>query len=321
MKSLLIAHFLLLLVALAPAQTITDLQKSFWDRLVTIEIEQEDKLDSLNNGYKTALQRLIDDYQKSGKLEEILIVRKEIAKTQKDNVTESKDSELKEPKELLPLRKKYLETRKKILEKNAADVVTLVDRAKSLLEEQIVTLTKSGKIDEAIKAKAALEKIASDKFILAATNLNDTNIPAASGWTSLTTAKMDIVKNGFSSLGWLSEPENHKKNETSEWGKVILAQSVKQPTLLSYPNCTVRFKLRNTITQFRTKLSLAHANGNVTFIVLVDGREIKKEALSGAVGTKPFDCTFPKTKEIELQVNNNGAMDYDWAAWINPEVR
>jgi hypothetical protein len=73
---------------------------------------------------------------------------------------------------------------------------------------------------------------------------------------------------------------------------------------------------------FRTNLSLAHARGNVSFTVLADGREIKKEALSGAIQTKPFECTFPRTREIELQVKYNGTKpDHDWASWINPEVR
>jgi hypothetical protein len=201
-----IALSCLLLAALAPAQSVEDLQKSFWERLAANETGKDEDLRQLNKSYEAALQRLMEDFQNAGRLDEVLILRDQIANIKQDNDAAAEGSEPKGPKELLPLREKYSETRQGILQKHAAEVVTLVDRANSLLEEQIISLTKAGKIGEAVKAKNTLDKIAADKVILAARTLNEADVPAAAGWTSLTTAEMDIVKKLEWHVGWLPEP-------------------------------------------------------------------------------------------------------------------
>jgi len=321
MKTLLAVTCLLLSAMLGHAQGVDDLQKSFWERLAANETSKDEDLRQLNKSYEAALQRLMEDFQKAGKLDEVLILREQIANIKQDNDATAQGSEPKGPKELLQLRTKYIESRTGILGKHAAEVVTLVDRANSLLEEQIISLTKAGKIGEAVKAKNTLDKIAADKAILAARTLHGAEVAATAAWTSLTAADMDIVKKG-QHVGWLPEPEDDKKQETSPWAKAVRTQSGRQPVLLTYPNCTVRFKFRNGITRFRANLSLTNANGDVTFVVLVDGGEIKREALSGAVQTKPLECSFPATREIELRVKYNRAeRNTEWAAWINPEVR
>jgi uncharacterized protein YecT (DUF1311 family) len=168
MKTIQAITCFVLLVVLAPAQGIDDLQKSFWDRLAAKETAKDEDLRQLNKSYEAALQRLMEDSQKTGKLDEVLILREQIANIEQDNDAAPKASEAKGVEDMLPLREKYTETRAEILEKHATEVVALVDRANSLLEEQIIALTKAGKIGEAVKAKQTLDKIAEDKSILAA---------------------------------------------------------------------------------------------------------------------------------------------------------
>lgn len=160
----------ILLVGLLDARSVDELKVAYEVKLLALEKAYQADLEKLASGYARALDQVQEKLQKAGRLEDVLQV-----------VEEKKDLKLGKwplgllddsaPADLLRFRKIYERSRIETDRGHAAAVIETADKMDDLLEEQMKSLTREGKITEAKKAKALLEAIQDDAKINTAKEL------------------------------------------------------------------------------------------------------------------------------------------------------
>jgi hypothetical protein len=166
----LIAIAAALLTAVSTAQSVDELQKNFTTKCDDLNADRDAKLEKLDAGYKVALKTLVDDTQKSGKLDAVLMIRDELTAIETGK-TPLPALPANCPPSLRTLRTKYLEQLTKISQDHARELAGLANRMQTLLAGMETSLTKEGRIDDALAAKRLREKLATDTGIKDAQDL------------------------------------------------------------------------------------------------------------------------------------------------------
>lgn len=159
-----------ILVGALSARTVDELKVAYEVKLLALEKDYRADLEKLASGYTGALDQVQEKLQKAGRLEDVLKVveEKKDLKAGKWPLSLLDDSA---PADLLRFRKIYETSRIEADRGHAAAVIETADKMDDLLEEQMKSLTREGKIAEAKKAKDLLEAIRKDEKIEAAREL------------------------------------------------------------------------------------------------------------------------------------------------------
>ncbi len=135
------------------------LQSSYQTARLDASVPFSKELKTLVDGYRAALERLQDTLQAEGALEELLEVRGDLASLQtggQPGTAETKNARL------TKLRGIFTESRQSIVARQAAAMQQVSMTYKSALEALVPELTKAGKVEDAVKAKAMAAAIKVD---------------------------------------------------------------------------------------------------------------------------------------------------------------
>lgn len=171
MKTVFLCCFLALFAAtIASAITLPELEKSYETRCATIVNFKRNSLKTLQRSYLAALQSIETKYQRAGKLNEVLLVKKE-AKSIEDSEWPLKAL----PKEISldtsAPRKIFLRKHLEIDQQAAKDLSQTADTMAKTLDAQIVSLTKSGDLAAAKLAQTIKKSLDENPEISAARKL------------------------------------------------------------------------------------------------------------------------------------------------------
>ncbi len=162
---------LLVLLALpAKALTLAELEKSYESKRTEIRLEKVKSMDTLKESYLGALARIEAKFQRAGRLDEVLLIK-----------DETKDiSEGKWPLAALPNKisldvsaprkiflKRYIENEQDAARKTA----DTADKMLAILDQQAVTLTKAGDLQQALLARQIKTEIEADATLASARKL------------------------------------------------------------------------------------------------------------------------------------------------------
>ncbi len=149
------------------ALTVDELKVAYQVQILRVNQEKEDSLDKLRKSYLKSLDKVESSYQKSGRLQDVLQVRKE------KELTKSKMWPLTGLGKTAPIdlkngRRLYERAQTERERKAAKQLISIAGKMEMALNKQIISLTKSGKIKEATAAKELLESTKTDPKLLEA---------------------------------------------------------------------------------------------------------------------------------------------------------
>jgi hypothetical protein len=297
------------------------LKQSFESRR-TASVEQHAKaMEKLRMSYRVALERLQDKAQQSGDLEDVLPVRDEIARIDKDEeplppigATASAD--------LKKLRETYDEAATRAAKAHAEEIVSMSDKMLELLEKESAALTKAGKIEEALAARTLAESIGSAEGLATSRDLvgehskNDANAAA----TPLLKAKWTIIEES----GFYIGPGDGQVGDgafTQGLRDLIATQPGEATShFVATAPSRIEFVFSRPVKKLETELFMA-AVGDVSCRLLVDDRVVARSAVSAAERVRrKWTASFPATKRLVLEVDNNGTSNGDWLVLLSPVV-
>ena len=153
-----------------PALTVEDLQFSFQAAVLETNEGRDKQLGTLNQRYITALSKLQNQAQRQGALSKALAIKNEGIFIEEKTwpmppVPTTASQTLQGP------RRTYLKARFGIERDWAMKMTNLADKMGKALRSKIVSLTKSGKLEEAKGAQAVLKKIQEDPELAKAREL------------------------------------------------------------------------------------------------------------------------------------------------------
>lgn len=301
----------------AVAADLGKLQQSFMARYDEANTKRDEGLKKLEASYLAALKRHLDKVKNSGRLEIVIPVRDEIeaVETAVDplpKLPEKSDRELKD------LRQKYVGAREAILETHAKTLVELAEKMEQALEKAEASLTKAGRIDEALAAKRMRETLGEDAGIQGARERGASPSILEGEWECLSKLQAVIIEKGESSVGWVEGDPQAKITDNSM--AQIKKFAPKSAVFISVPNARVEFRSAREIREFRCKLVMG-MNGDAQFRVYANGKLKKRVDLAGEGQDREISVEFEPTKTLVLEVDNNGNTNMDCALWVNPMVR
>ncbi|MDB4295242.1 hypothetical protein N9908_03260 [Akkermansiaceae bacterium] len=166
---LLLSLIFLLSLPIASGASLDELNASYESQLLRIASAKEERLNRLRNGYQGALEKIRLGFQKAGRLDEVLLCKKE-----DDLITANKWPlpRLSEgtPSEIVSSRKLFLKSYHQAEKTAAKGIVDTADKMLRALERRKTRSTKAGKLDEAQEAMNLGLKIEKDPAIVAARN-------------------------------------------------------------------------------------------------------------------------------------------------------
>jgi len=143
------------------AGSVAELKVAYLEKVLRAREERETVVDKLATGYETALAKAQSNYQKAGRLADVLSVKNERELLSNQSwpfppLTEAT------PPDVVRLRKIYEKSRIETERTYAETRATMGERMKELLQNATVSLTKEGKIAEAELAQKELKAVIND---------------------------------------------------------------------------------------------------------------------------------------------------------------
>jgi hypothetical protein len=230
--------------------------------------------------------------------------------------------------ELQQMRAKHAEARAKILKSHAEALASLADKMVAALKSRETEFTKAGKFDDALAAKKMRENMEKNDGILHAKSLIGTNAPDKSGmpginWTSLASVPHEITKSGFFYVGLLDSKEGKgdRYKPFIEFLESKAPGKKREELIVMIPPAEIQFRTPEPVVEFKGKAILGFT-GNVTFRVKAGGKVVAEKGIKeGEASPVVISCKFPATKDITLEVDDNGDVTGDCAAWLEADVR
>jgi hypothetical protein len=161
---------LLIGVQMVSAITLPELEKSYEGKCTEIVTEKVKSITALQESYLAALKKIENKYQRAGRLNEVLLVKKEIQAIENDQwpllqLPKQISMETSTP------RKIYLRKHIEIEQQAAKDLVQTADTMAKALDAQVTSLTKSGDLQNAKLAQQIQAEIEANPIISSARKL------------------------------------------------------------------------------------------------------------------------------------------------------
>ena len=153
-----------------PALSVEELQVSYQAAVLKTNESRDKQIETLNQRYTAALNKLQEQAQKKGDLETAVAIKNE-GTLITENTWPLPPVPGAHAKVLSRPRKTYLKTRLGIEREWALSTSNLADKMVDALGAQVTSLTKAGKLEEAQTAKALLEKIQKNPELVKAREL------------------------------------------------------------------------------------------------------------------------------------------------------
>jgi hypothetical protein len=319
--------FMLLLALRVVGGPLDDLQSNFQTRCDFAAADRDLQLKKLDAAYLAALDRQVEKTKATGKLDAVIPLIDEVKAVQaaKDPLP---DLPAGASLELQQMRAKHAEARAKILKSHAEALASLADKMVAALKSRETEFTKAGKFDDALAAKKMRENMEKNDGILHAKSLIGTNAPDKSGmpginWTSLASVPHEITKSGFFYVGLLDSKEGKgdRYKPFIEFLESKAPGKKREELIVMIPPAEIQFRTPEPVVEFKGKAILGFT-GNVTFRVKAGGKVVAEKGIKeGEASPVVISCKFPATKDITLEVDDNGDVTGDCAAWLEADVR
>lgn len=319
--------FMLLLALRALGGPLDDLQVNFQTRCDFAEADRDLQLKKLDASYLAALDRQVEKTKATGKLDAVIPFINEV-----QAVKEAKDPLPELPEgaslELKQMRAKHAEARAKILKSHAEAITSLAEKMEAALKAKEQEFTKAGKFNDALAAKQMRESLDKDAIILHAKTLIEENAPTKPGvpgikWISLASVPHEITKSGKYYVGQIDSKEGkgERYKPFMEFLESNAPGKKREELVVMIPPAEIQFQAPEPVVEFKGKAILGFG-GDVTFRVKAGGKLVAEKILKGN-DTEPvaISCKFPATRDIILEVGENGDVTADCAAWLEADVR
>ncbi len=328
MKALFQSLLALISLALLPvaggqdASRLEKLKQSFDSRRATSVEEHAKAVEKLRMSYRVALERLQDKAQKSGKLEDVLPVRDEIARIDKEEdplpplgATASAD--------LKKLRDTYDQASAKAGKAHAEEVSGMADKMIELLEKESESATKAGRIDDALAIEKMIEALGVDQDLQEARALAGQEKKAEGGTSraiSLLKAKRTVLDGGTSYwVGTIDGKEGQGNYDPAIPGLVPPEDAGGQHFFL-HPPSRVEFRFDRPVERFSTDAFVAR-NGDVICRLYIGNRKASEVKVSAAdKARRSWEVKFKPTDTFVLEVDMNGTIVNDLFYLLSPVV-
>lgn len=322
---LLLALFPLALSPVAGGQDATKLEKlkqSFEARRASAVDEHAKAAEKLVMSYRVALERLQDKAQKSGKLEDVLPVRDEIARIDKEESPLPPLGPTASP-ELKKLRETYDQASAKAAKAHAEEIAAMADKMIDLLEKESETATKAGRIDDALAIEKMIEALGVDQGLQDARALAGAEKKAAGGASraiSLLKAKRTVLDGGTSYwVGSIDGKEGQGNYDPAIPGLVPPEDAGGQHLFL-HPPSRVEFRFDRPVERFSTDAFVAR-NGDVICRLYIGNRKASEVKVSAAdKARRNWEVKFKPTDTFVLEVDMNGTIVNDLFYLLSPVV-
>jgi hypothetical protein len=276
-----------------PENQLTRLHENFMERYDEINRQLAEAETSLADGYLKALNRLREKIQTSGIIEKVLPVRDEITAIQ-NRVSPLPELPAAAPTELKQLRETYQKSLNAARKKHAAALVPLADKMIQLVNTESETLTKAGKLDEALVARHMAKTLEENQTILDARALIAPTPGTATGtWQNLAKLPFTINSSGPIYCGPVIG-EGGKGNldpNIAGWANRIDNKS--KEVFLTSPGAKITFQLDKFASQIKGNIAAYHPKAAYTLRVFADKRLAGEIKISGTTQSQPFE--FPLT--------------------------
>lgn len=169
-RSISILVIMVICVAQAAGITLEELKVAYQTQVLRVSEDKENSLDQLRKSYLKSLEKIKVDFQKAGRLQDVLLVQQEeesIGRKLWPLPALKSDA----PMKLKRGRKLYDKAHLERSRNAARQYVSTASKMEAALEVQIVELTKAGKIEEAMDAKKLLQKTKLDPALKDAIDL------------------------------------------------------------------------------------------------------------------------------------------------------
>lgn len=168
-KSILALCFVIM-IAKSSALTVDELKVAYEVQILRVNQEKEESLDQLRKSYLKSLDKIEATYQKAGRLQDVLLLRKE------KKLIESKKWPMPglgkdTPANLKNGRRLYERAQTERERKAAKLLIEMAGKMETALGRHILSLTKAGKINEATAAGELLKSTKADPKLLDAIDL------------------------------------------------------------------------------------------------------------------------------------------------------
>jgi hypothetical protein len=318
-----ISVFAIPLAAPTFAADLNQLQSSFIARYDEANTTRDEQLRQLETSYLGALDRHLGQVKASGELDRVVPVRDEIEAIKAGTDPLPAVSEAAGP-ELKTMRGKYVTARANVRKSHAGTLVSLSDKMTAALQEMERSLTRDGKIDEALSAKRMRETLATDSGILAARELlresaGDDPGVLVSKWTLLLEQGMQVEEKGFGEVGSLTEVA---KEGRGFWSRLLTGGDDKDADriLVTPSPSRVSFKPQMSVKELRGKVSMAFPNGRATVRIKAGGKQVFEQRLDADSSSARIDLVIDPTRSIEIETEGEGRGPA-WIYWEDFESR
>ena len=217
--------------------------------------ERDQGLEKLRTSYLGALKRHLAEVQKTGRLERVIPVRDEVEAIE-GKVDPLPELPEKAGRELKDFREKYVAARERILQTHAQTLVELADKMDEALKSAEASLTKAGKIDEALAAKRMRETLAEDAGIQGARSrpAKTSQSRGDREWRPLLDAEWEILERGSY---WVGDAKGATGKGSYDGNvKTVVSQLREEgaPHFLAVPPARVEFRFDREITELKAKV-------------------------------------------------------------------
>ncbi len=306
-----------------PENQLTRLHENFMERYDEINRQLAEAETSLADGYLKALNRLREKIQTSGIIEKVLPVRDEITAIQ-NRVSPLPELPAAAPTELKQLRETYQKSLNAARKKHAAALVPLADKMIQLVNAESETLTKAGKLDEALVARHMAKTLEEDARILDARALVGPTpgqpLGATGAWQNLAkfpfTVEGGNVTSAGGQLGYCGPVEGGGGKGTQEPGIVGWANSIdskSKDVFLTFSGSKITFQLENFVAAIRGEVASYHPKTAYTIRVLSGKRLAGEIKVSGTTKSQLFEFPVMPADQITFEIvdtDNNPLLDY-----------
>jgi hypothetical protein len=307
----------LLAIVISPTSAETESQltrfhETFMERYDEINQQLADAETSLADGYLKALNRLREKIQAEGIIEKVLPIRDEITAIE-NRVSPLPQIPATASSEFKQLRETYQKSLEAARKKHAAALVPLADKMIQLVNTESESLTKAGKLDEALVAQHMAKTLEEDPKITAARMLVAPPPGITTGpWLNLAKADFVIDSSAIHYVGPV-EGEGGKgkiSGNIARWSKTIDENS--KEVFLTCSGGKITFQLERSASQVKGDLATFHSRAAYTIRIMAGKRLVGEIQVNGSIQSKPFEFTFSASDQIVFEI-----VDSDQASHVD----
>jgi len=190
-------------------------QSVYRDTYIQVCSESAGELDELGGAYVKAVRRFREKLLKAGKLDELLVVRQELERFDREDTVKESDF-VSSPNELLNLQKVYQRRAERLIRDKHRRILSLTKKYINFLERMQKDLTRQRRIEDALAVKTEIEAVKRDPGVLEAESFVEKT--KAAGSEEAVASDSDVSEDGVKASPGVvvsTDPGQMRPNDSS----------------------------------------------------------------------------------------------------------